>query len=302
MNIKKDFCPFSFIKVFILQFFMIHFSLTIDLYSSCDENQYYSLTNFTCLNCPDNSISDSLKFTCHCNNMSEYFNSTTVSCKTCEENFGLNSEKNDCINCSNINSTNEENYDKENYRCQCGNSSVLFYKNKNNSYNCKNDSLNYNDKKYPNFNHSLVNVYENDTDNVCIGIGYYYNSTNNRCECINNTYDLITYKVNSSFSINICVPNITKSNSTRRRMQSTSTSTSPILFGENGATKTITIEQSTLSELIQNNYTKCISTLSYPYSPEYYSCNMLANLCVLTLYSQCDQYNEFWNSAENIEE
>ena len=302
MNIKKDFYPFSFIKVFILQFFRIHFSLTIDLYSSCDENQYYSLTNFTCLNCPDNSISDSLKFTCHCNNMSEYFNSTTVSCKTCEENFGLNSEKNDCINCSNINSTNEENYDKENYRCQCGNSSVLFYKNKNNSYNCKNDSLNYNDKKYPNFNHSLVNVYENDTDNVCIGIGYYYNSTNNRCECINNTYDLITYKVNSSFSINICVPNITKSNSTRRRMQSTSTSTSPILFGENGATKTITIEQSTLSELIQNNYTKCISTLSYPYSPEYYSCNMLANLCVLTLYSQCDQYNEFWNSAENIEE
>ena len=30
MNIKKDFYPFSFIKFFILLFFIIHFSLTID--------------------------------------------------------------------------------------------------------------------------------------------------------------------------------------------------------------------------------------------------------------------------------
>ena len=296
MNIKKDFYPFSFIKLFILLFFIIHFSLTIDRIESCNTNQYYNLINYTCLNCPENSTRVNSNLTCNCTNPIEYFNSSTASCSSCENdfgsNFGLNFERNTCINCTEIVGNNDN---VENYKCKCGNSRVLFYDN-NGTYKCMNDSLN--NTEYPSVNPSKSNLYETDSGDYCIGIGYYYNTSTSQCVCNKTNYDLVTYKVNSNFSFKVCIPNITKIDSTRR-MQTT---TELQFFDIAGNPVQNPINYEYFLSVYQNDInvykTICSSLSKYR---DFNSCNALANYCVLTLYTRCDDFRAIWDSAENIE-
>ena len=299
MNIKKDFYPVSFIKFFILLFFIIHFSLTIQTIESCNTSQYYNLINYICVDCPENSIRANSNLTCICTNQIEYFNSSTKNCSSCEKDFGsnfvLNFERNGCINCTEI-VGNDDNIEEN--KCKCGKSRVLFYEPKKNSYKCMNDSLN--NTEYPSVNPLKSNLYENDTEDYCIGIGYYYNSTISKCVCNETNYDLVTYKVSSNFSYKVCIPNITKIGPTStRRMQTT---TGLQFFNLKGNPEPISFSYDTFLSAYQNDInaykTKCLSRPKYR---DFNSCNALANYCVLTLYTQCNEYNEIWNSAEDIE-
>jgi hypothetical protein len=293
MKIKKDFFLFSIFKFFFL-IFILNFSFEIDLLSSCNDAQYYDYTTSLCVNCPTNSTPSNSKLTCDCTNSSEYFNLTNNKCSSCTEdfgnNFGINLERNGCINCSDIiNSNTNGDVDEETKKCKCGNGKVLFYNNKN--YTCFSQNDTTDGLK---FNNDSDSIYEND-NNVCIGIGYFlYNSSSETsCNCKEN-YSLIEYKVNKSLSINLCIPNITNNNNNTRRLQTNNTAQ---IFNERDYTifpyDYQTLINRYINEIIRNE-TLCKST---NYQDD--SCNVLANFCVLSLYTVCDKYINIWNEAQD---
>ena len=266
----------------------------IDLLSSCNDTQYYDYTTSFCVNCPTNSTPSNSKLTCDCTNSSEYFNLINNKCSSCTEdfgnNFGINLERNGCINCSDIiNSNSNGDVDEETKKCKCGNGKVLFYYN--NTYTCFSQNDTTDGLK---FNNDSDSIYEND-NNVCIGIGYflYKSSSETSCNCKEN-YSLIEYKVNKSLSINLCIPNITNNNNNTRRLQTNNTAQ---IFNERDYTifpyDYQTLINRYINEIIRNE-TLCKST---NYQDD--SCNVLANFCVLSLYTVCDKYINIWNEAQD---
>jgi len=277
MNFKKDFCSFFNFEILIILFSIIKLSESISI---CNGNQYFY--NGTCNNCPENSTSLSSGISCNCTNSFEYFDISSGNCKECPDNFSLLSNKSGCMDCSLIEHTNSEVncsniddsgfsscYDKDSRKCKCGLKYVLFEK----KNKCIQDS-------YSSSNPTLYDLTDNDTDNVCFGIGYQFKDTT--CDCQDETYSKIIVPFNSSFSLNIC----TKTNTTRRRLQQPQQSNLnyQVVVITDGKIENFTaITDSSFAEKLTSLKETC------ELLPSSTACNVIANYCVLALYTLTHQ-------------